>query len=165
MKFLGLAVLALGAVALQGWLFMLTVGIIRGEWLAGLPTIGYGSAILVDARRTVPQVRLTHPHRRPVRHPRWAGLRCIQETTCPIRSASWPARLPPHTPSTRTTSRRASGASSPGGQLAARSRSSAALAVPGSFPRWPSLRTPPQVTAFSGRAANATPPGSPAEDP
>ncbi|MFG3715786.1 hypothetical protein [Micromonospora sp. NPDC047730] len=41
-----LAALAV-SIALTGWLFMVTVGVIRGEWLHDLPTIGFGSSMLV----------------------------------------------------------------------------------------------------------------------
>lgn len=49
MKILAAIVAAIAYVLLTGWLFMLTVGVIRGEWLAELPTIGYSSAVLVAA--------------------------------------------------------------------------------------------------------------------
>ncbi|TDC29973.1 hypothetical protein [Micromonospora sp. KC213] len=35
------------SVVLTGWLFMITVGVVRGEWLHDLPTIGFGSSMLV----------------------------------------------------------------------------------------------------------------------
>jgi len=40
-------VLALGAL-FGGWMFMLTVGVIHGEWLPMMPTIGYWSAVKVS---------------------------------------------------------------------------------------------------------------------
>lgn len=33
---------------LGGWLFMLTVGVVHGEWLPMMPTIGYWSAVKVS---------------------------------------------------------------------------------------------------------------------
>jgi hypothetical protein len=32
-----------------GWIFMLTVGVVHGEWLPMMPTIGYWSAVKVSA--------------------------------------------------------------------------------------------------------------------
>lgn len=40
--------IAIGAL-LGGWLFMLTVGVVHGEWLPMMPTIGYWSAVKVSA--------------------------------------------------------------------------------------------------------------------
>lgn len=41
-------VVAVGAM-LGGWLLMLTVGVIHGEWLPMMPTLGYWSAVKVSA--------------------------------------------------------------------------------------------------------------------
>ncbi|SCL33059.1 hypothetical protein GA0070616_4624 [Micromonospora nigra] len=46
-NFVAGALAALAWAAVLGWLFMLTVGVIRSEWLPDLPTIGYGPAVLV----------------------------------------------------------------------------------------------------------------------
>jgi hypothetical protein len=40
-------VLAAGAL-FGGWMLMLTVGVIHGEWLTEMPTIGYWSAVKVS---------------------------------------------------------------------------------------------------------------------
>lgn len=37
------------SVVLTGWLFMVTVGVVRGEWLHDLPTIGFGSSLIVSS--------------------------------------------------------------------------------------------------------------------
>ena len=42
-----LAIIVLGALV-GGWIFMLTVGVIHGEWLPMMPTIGYWSAVKVS---------------------------------------------------------------------------------------------------------------------
>lgn len=42
-----LVLIAAGAM-FGGWLFMLTVGVIHGEWLPMMPTIGYWSAVKVS---------------------------------------------------------------------------------------------------------------------
>lgn len=34
---------------LRGWLFMLAVGVAHAEWLPALPTIGYGTSVLIVA--------------------------------------------------------------------------------------------------------------------
>lgn len=34
---------------LEGYVLMLAVGVVRGEWLPGLPTIGYTTAVLLAA--------------------------------------------------------------------------------------------------------------------
>ncbi|WP_229398199.1 hypothetical protein [Micromonospora okii] len=48
------AVLALFAyLMLTAWAFMVTVGVIRAEWVPDLPTIGYGPSILVVGLLTV----------------------------------------------------------------------------------------------------------------
>lgn len=39
--------LAIAYALFAGWLFMLAVGVARAEWLPGLPTIGFGSAVLI----------------------------------------------------------------------------------------------------------------------
>lgn len=38
---------------LGGWLLMLTVGVIHGEWLHDMPTIGYWSAVKVSAMLSI----------------------------------------------------------------------------------------------------------------
>lgn len=43
---------AVGAL-LGGWLLMLTVGVIHGEWLPMMPTIGYWSAVKVSAMLSI----------------------------------------------------------------------------------------------------------------
>lgn len=40
--------LAIAVAALEGFAFMITVGVIHAVWLPNLPTIGYGSAIVVS---------------------------------------------------------------------------------------------------------------------
>lgn len=52
MKVLGLmttiaAMVAAGAIV-GGWLLMLTVGVIHGEWLPMMPTLGFWSALKVS---------------------------------------------------------------------------------------------------------------------
>lgn len=42
-----LAIIVIGALV-GGWIFMLTVGVIHGEWLPMMPTIGYWSAVKVS---------------------------------------------------------------------------------------------------------------------
>ncbi len=42
-----LVIVAAGAL-IGGWLLMLTVGVIHGEWLPMMPTIGYVSAVKVS---------------------------------------------------------------------------------------------------------------------
>lgn len=39
--------LAAGMLFLVSWLFMLGVGVVHGEWLAGLPTIGYWASVKI----------------------------------------------------------------------------------------------------------------------
>ena len=36
-------------IALTGWWFMITVGVVHGEWLPGMPTIGFWSACKISA--------------------------------------------------------------------------------------------------------------------
>lgn len=38
---------------LGGWLLMLTVGVIHGEWLHDMPTIGYWSAVKVSVMLSI----------------------------------------------------------------------------------------------------------------
>lgn len=42
--------LAIGAllILVQGWLFMLVVGVVHHEWLPGVPAIGYWWAVLIS---------------------------------------------------------------------------------------------------------------------
>lgn len=48
-KFVMLALVIIAAGTLiGGWLFMLTAGVIHGEWLPMMPTIGYWSAVKVS---------------------------------------------------------------------------------------------------------------------
>lgn len=48
-KFIMLFLIIVAAGALiGGWLLMLTVGVIHGEWLPMMPTIGYVSAVKVS---------------------------------------------------------------------------------------------------------------------
>ncbi len=47
------AVLVLFGAFLGGWLLMLTVGVIHGEWLHDMPTIGYWSAVKVSAMLSI----------------------------------------------------------------------------------------------------------------
>lgn len=42
------AVLLFAGPMIGGWLFMLTIGVIHGEWLPMMPTIGYWSAVKVS---------------------------------------------------------------------------------------------------------------------
>lgn len=47
MRYLLLIPLIPASIAIEAWLLMLTVGVIHGEWLSGMPTIGYWSSVLV----------------------------------------------------------------------------------------------------------------------
>lgn len=47
MILLALIILSIPATLLGAWLFMLTVGVMHGEWLTMMPTIGYWSAAKV----------------------------------------------------------------------------------------------------------------------
>jgi len=50
LKWFVLAPIVFAAGALfGGWMLMLTVGVIHGEWLTDMPTIGYWSAVKVSA--------------------------------------------------------------------------------------------------------------------
>lgn len=44
---------ALIGALLGGWLLMLTVGVIHGEWLHDMPTIGYWSAVKVSTMLSI----------------------------------------------------------------------------------------------------------------
>lgn len=46
-KFFAVLATALAVAALNGWVFMLTVGVVHAEWIPALPTIGFGPAVLV----------------------------------------------------------------------------------------------------------------------
>ncbi|REF00461.1 hypothetical protein [Thermomonospora umbrina] len=46
-------------VVTDAWLFMVTVGVIRGEWLPALPTIDFPSAVLVSVLMSVWLAALT----------------------------------------------------------------------------------------------------------
>lgn len=46
---IAIPVMIVAGALLGGWLFMLTIGVVHGEWLGGMPTIGYWSAVKVSA--------------------------------------------------------------------------------------------------------------------
>jgi hypothetical protein len=52
-KVIGAMVVVLGCVLVGmlagGWLLMLFIGVVHGEWLPNMPTIGYWSAVKVSA--------------------------------------------------------------------------------------------------------------------
>jgi hypothetical protein len=47
MRFLLLIPLVPASILLEAWLFMLLVGVVHGEWLPMMPTIGWWSSVLV----------------------------------------------------------------------------------------------------------------------
>ncbi len=49
MKFLIPFAVAIVWAFFGGWLFMITVGVIHAEWLTMMPTVGYGSSLLIFA--------------------------------------------------------------------------------------------------------------------
>lgn len=46
-------ILVVAGTFIGGWLFMLTIGVVHGEWLPMMPTIGYWSAVKVSAMLSV----------------------------------------------------------------------------------------------------------------
>lgn len=42
-----------GYIALNAWIFMLTIGVIHNEWLTMMPTIGYWASVKVSAMLTL----------------------------------------------------------------------------------------------------------------
>lgn len=46
-KFTGVLAIGLGAMTLVAWLLMLVVGVVHADWLTAVPTIGYGTALLI----------------------------------------------------------------------------------------------------------------------
>lgn len=53
MTFLLILAAAVTAVLTEAWTLMITIGVVHGEWLHTLPTIGYGSAVVVTLALTL----------------------------------------------------------------------------------------------------------------
>lgn len=49
MKWIASLLTVVAAWLFSAWIFMVGVGVIRAEWLPGLPTIGYGPSVVLAA--------------------------------------------------------------------------------------------------------------------